>query len=277
MEPYWKVIEQIVKESDLVLEILDARMIESSRNEELEKMIKKIKRPVIVVINKSDLVSSKELDMGMDKLRKEGVKDALYISCRKKSSIRNLMIKIRKVFNMFGKREKIEDSKKSGVHREAEGKIVVGVVGYPNVGKSSIINALSFKKKAKVTVRAGTTHGAHWIASSGNIKFIDTPGVIPMKYMDKTKLDLIGAREVGKIKDKEIIAAKIINLFLDKNKEILEKKYGIKIKKGDDAYEIIEDLGRVKKHLKKKGVVDEQRTSTLIIRDWQQGKLKMGG
>jgi ribosome biogenesis GTPase A len=272
--PYWDRIKQIIKESDIVLEILDARLIDYSRNQELEKMIKQIRRPVIIVVNKIDLVSKKELDLAMDKLNMMEKKEIVYVSHKRKNTIRNLISRIKKTFEKYGKRDIIEYPKKKSTHREAKADIVVGVVGYPNVGKSSIINALSFKKKAKVTSKAGTTHGAHWITASDQIKLIDSPGIIPLKYMDKTRLDLIGARDISKIKDREVVAARIIELLLKKDEKILEKHYKVKIDTKKNAYEIIEDLGLAKGHLKKGGVVDEQRTSTQIIRDWQTGKIK---
>ena len=278
MKAYWDVIEQIVKESDVVLEILDARMIQVSRNAELEKIIKRLKRPVILVINKTDLVSAKNLEESIEKLNRDEKnkgKEIVFVSCMKKSTVRNLLSRIKKVFEKHGKRKGIEYSTKRTTYREAKADIVVGVVGYPNVGKSSIINALSFKKKAKVTSRAGTTHGSHWITAGDQIKLIDTPGVIPLEYMDKTKLDMIGARRVDKIKDREVVAAKIIDLFLENNKQKFEKKYNIKIEDKEDAYQIIERLGKLKGHLKKGGVVDEPRTSTMIIMDWQKGNLKL--
>lgn len=62
MQPYWDLIKRVVIESDVVLEVLDARLIELSRNEEVERLIKEIKRPVIFVVNKSDLVSKRALE-----------------------------------------------------------------------------------------------------------------------------------------------------------------------------------------------------------------------
>lgn len=59
MEPYWDLIKRIINESDIVLEILDARLVELSRNEEVEKLIEEVGRPVIFVVNKRDLADSK--------------------------------------------------------------------------------------------------------------------------------------------------------------------------------------------------------------------------
>lgn len=274
MEPYWEVIRQIIKESDIVLEILDARFVEFSRNEKLEELIKSIGRPVITVVNKSDLMPRKNLEISVDKL-KQNRSEVVFVSCRDPKTIQNLKEHIKRVFAKYGKREAIERLKKSSPHKEAWADIVVGVVGYPNVGKSSVINALSLKKKAKVTSTPGTTHGGHWIASSDKIILIDTPGVIPLNYMDKTRLDLIGARSVEKMDDKEIVAAKIVELFLKGKKENLELRYKFKIEEGEDAYQVIEKIGKARAHLKKGGIVDKDRTWTLIIDDWQKGKLKL--
>jgi ribosome biogenesis GTPase A len=276
--PYWQKIRQMVSESDIVLEILDARLVELSRNEPLEKIFKEIGRPIIYVINKADLVSRKALEIATDKLKDETKAEVVYVSNRQTRTIKTLLTTIKKVFEIYGKREDERYNKftpkKQRQHRKAKGDIVVGVFGYPNVGKSSVINSLAFKKKAIVTSKAGTTHGAHWISAGSNIKMIDTPGVIPLEYNDELRLALIAAKNPEKIKERDVVAAKIIEMFIESNKQALEKFYNIKIER-EDSYDILEEIGEKKGHLKKGGVVDEQRTSTMIIRDWQQGKIKL--
>ncbi len=272
MEPYWDSIERIIKESDVILNVLDARLVEYSRNEELEKLIKKIGRPVIFVINKADLVSKEALELSVDKLKQEGIENAVYVSNRRAKTIKNLIAMIKKVFDKYGKRSL--SHKDEMAHRIAKGGIVIGVVGYPNVGKSSVINAINFKKKAQVSSRAGTTHGIHWISGKG-IKMIDTPGVIPLKHVDDTIMGMIGARGTEKLKEKDTVAMRIIEMFLKKNKGAFERFYKIKIDDGLNSYEILEELGRLRGHLKKGGEVDEMRTSDMIIMDWQNGGLRL--
>jgi len=277
MEPRWKTIQRIVKESDVVLYILDARFIEYSRNLDIEKTIKQIGRPVIFVINKADLVSRTALEKSVDKLRDEG-KEVVYTSSKKKNTMRNLLFQIKKVFEKHGKSERERydkfTPKAERRHRQAFGGIIVGVVGYPNVGKSAIINGLSFSKKAKVSSKAGTTHGLQWVKATDEIKLLDSPGVIPLKYMDESKLALISAKSADKIKEKDIVAMRIIEIFLDTNKKALEKHYKVEIE-GSNSMEVLEEIGRKKGHLKKGGEVDETRVSEMIIRDWQTGKLKL--
>ena len=277
MEPYWKVIEQIIRESDLVLEILDARLVELSRNQEVEKLVEEIGRPLIFVINKSDLVSKESIKKQVKKLRQEG--EVVFITAKKPASVKILLYAIKKVFQKYGKRAPtIKDPfAKKTKHREARADIVAGVLGYPNVGKSSIINALSHKRKVKVSKKSGTTHGVHWVKASNEIKLLDSPGVFPLQEDDEIRYGLIGAKDTERLRNPEIVAHAIIKLFLKNNKKAFENFYKIEInnKNSKDVYKIIEELGKKKGHLLKGGVVDENRTCSMIVRDWQQGRLRL--
>jgi hypothetical protein len=274
MEPYWDVIERIIRESDLVLEVLDARLVELSRNEKVEELIEEVGRPVIFVINKSDLVPKASLEKHVIELKKKG--EVVFLSAKEKGSARLLTYKIKKVFREHGKREMPERERfdPKPKYREARGNIVVGVVGYPNVGKSSIINMLAHKKKMKVSRRSGTTHGIHWIKATEDIKLIDSPGVIPLKKDDEIRYGLIGAKDIDRIKDPELVAHAIIKLFLKFNKKAFEKHYGIDIQ-DKDPQDIIEKIADRKRFLLKGGRFDENKTFSLIVRDWQQGKLRL--
>ena len=272
MEPYWNLIERIIRESDLILEILDARLIELSRNKRVESLAREIGRPLIFVINKSDLVSKKSIKNQLKKLNGEFV----FLSSKRRNSERILYTVIRKVFRKYGKREVTERGRfdPKPKYKEAVGKIVVGVLGYPNVGKSSIINLLSHKKKVKVTKKAGTTHGIHWIKASNGILLIDSPGVIPLEKDDELRYGLLGARNSEKLKDLELVAGALIKLFMKENKKFFEKFYGIDIV-NKDFQSIIEQLAEKKHYLLKKGVFDEHKACILIVRDWQHGKLRL--
>ena len=272
MEPYWDLIERIIKESDLVLEILDARLVELSRNKRVEELAKEGGKPLIFVINKSDLVSKESVIKQADKLKEDG--EVIFVSSKKRNSERLLYAVIRKVFKKYGKREIILRGRfdPKPKYKEARGGIVVGVLGYPNIGKSSIINLLSHKKKVKVSKKAGTTHGIHWIKATNEILLIDSPGVIPLEKSDEIRYGLLGAKDSGRLKDPELIAMSIIRLFLKDNKENFEKFYDIKIK-SENPLDIIEQLAEKKHYLLKGGRLDENKAISLIIDDWQHGKL----
>ncbi len=272
MEAYWDLIGRIIKESDLVLEVLDARLVELSRNNLVEEMVEEIGRPMLFVINKSDLVSKKSLKEQVRELKKKG--DVIFVSSKRPKDVKVLLYAIKKIFKKHGKREKtirqVGDPKIKT--REAKAEIVVGVLGYPNVGKSSIINALAHKKKVKVSKKAGTTHGIHWVKVTNEIKLIDSPGVIPLVKGDEVRYGLIGAK-TDKIKDPSIITHALIKLFLKNNPKNFNEFYGIEI--NEDVDDVIEQIGKKKSYLLKGNNVDEFRTSSDIIRDWQSGRLKL--
>ena len=271
-QPYWELIERIITESDVVLEILDARLVEMSRNEEIERLVEEIERPLIFVVNKSDLTTKESLERQVDKLREKG--QVIFINAKDPKSVKILMHTIKKAFKKHGKREipirgKFDPKPK---FRAAKADIVVSVLGYPNVGKSSIINAICHKKKSKVSKKAGTTHGVHWIRVNDEMKILDSPGVIPLLRDDEIRYGLIGARDSERLKEPELVAYAVIKLFLKSNKKKFEEFYGIEIK-DCDVYEIIELIGLKRGHLLSKGRVDENRTVNQIVRDWQHGNL----
>jgi len=271
-EPYWDLIKRIITESDLVLEVLDARLVELSRNEKVEEIIEEVGRPMIFVINKSDLVSKKNLKDQVKELKKKG--EVVFISSKNKKDAKILLYAIKKVFRKYGKREvfvrKIGDPKPR--FREARGDIVIGVLGYPNVGKSSIINNLAPGKRVKISKKAGTTHGIHWIKGMSNIKLIDSPGVIPLQKEDEIRYGLIGAKDTERLKNPELVAHALIKLFNKYENKGFDKFY--KISSVDkDAEEVVREIGKLKGHLVKKGEIDEHRTCSMIIRDWQQGRI----
>lgn len=249
--PYWKVLESIIEESDIVLEILDARMPELSRNEELEALIKKKGKRLVFILNKSDLVSDKLVTKRKAILQKRA--STYTISVKNKETL----IKLRQFI--------FAEAKDSQFFK-------IGVVGYPNTGKSSIINALVRRKKAPVSSRAGTTHGQQWIKLKDEIRIIDSPGIIPVKQTDEVRYALIGSRNPERIHNLELVAYKIIEIL--KETKTLYEHYDIdsNIK---DPDEILEAIGRRKGFLKKGNEIDDSRVAITLIRDWQSGRLKL--
>ena len=97
IEPYWDLIKRIITESDIVLEILDARLVELSRNEELEKIIEEIGRPFIFVVNKSDLVNKDKLEEQIISLKEKA--PIVFVSSKNKMSYKILLSEIKKLFS----------------------------------------------------------------------------------------------------------------------------------------------------------------------------------
>jgi len=247
---FWNVAKRVIKESHVVLFICDARMPELSQNKEVEEYLEYLGKKYLMVFNKQDLVGKEQLG----KLKKE-YPGAYFVSGRDNIGIREL----RRGLQILGK----------DLERDP---LRVGVVGYPNVGKSSIINVLCRRAKTVVSSVAGTTKGLQYV-KVGSLWIIDSPGVID--YYDRGgKLGIIGAKDPQKLRNPEQTACDILGYVMGHNHKALEDYAGGKLE-GSDNFELLLDLGKKKGHLRKGGVVDERRIANQVIRDWQQGKLRV--
>ncbi len=245
---FWPVVINLIRESDIIVLVGDVRMPESSRNKALEELITKFGRHLVIVFTKIDLVS----DVYLERIKNK-YKDSFFVS-----GTRNININKLKIYLLIlAKRLKIKMPK-------------IAIVGYPNMGKSAIINALIKRARAKVSASAGTTRGIQWIKSSGFLLF-DSPGVIP--YNDgNIVLGILGSKNPEKLNNVERVASEIVKMFVNYDKNVLEDVYGIRV--GEEYSNILEEIARMKGFLLKGGIVDERRAALLILRDWQSGKLR---
>ncbi|ACX73242.1 GTP-binding protein HSR1-releated protein [Methanocaldococcus vulcanius M7] len=246
--PVKKIVNKIIDECDVILLVLDARDPEMTRNKELEKKIKSQGKKIIYVLNKADLVP-KEI---LNKWKNVFGENTVFISAKRRLGTKILRDKIKDALREMGKKE---------------GKI--GIVGYPNVGKSSIINALTGKRKAITGNIAGLTKGEQWINLTKNIKLMDTPGVIEMK--DEDDLVISGALRLEKVENPIPPALKVLDRIHKFDSSILEEYFGIPCKTIDENF--LKDIGISRNYLKKGGDVDLIRTARTIIKEYQEGKL----
>ncbi len=230
-----------MKEVNVVVEVLDARFPKETRNKILEKKVIKEGKKLIIVLNKVDLVPKKFLRR---ELKYFG--SAIPVSC-----------KLRK-----GKKKLINEIKKT------KGEIRVGIVGYPNVGKSSLINYLKGRKSAKVSPIPGYTKGIQWIRV-GRILFYDTPGVLPPQTYKR--MIILGAVDPSIFEDPIPAAYVIIKKIEEVNPEILEKYAEFK----GDVDEFLERVAK-KYNFKAKGdKPDVKRAARKILDDWIKGKIRV--
>ena len=234
----------------MLLFVIDARMPELSRNKRLEEIIEHRGKKMFLVFNKFDLLSS-----GQATALREQYPDAFFVSGTKNIGLKAVKTKL------------LIEGKRGG---NPEPK--VGVVGYPNVGKSAIINALAHRARAMVSPKAGTTRGVQFVRA-GSLKILDTPGVIPLADTEAT-LGMIAAKNPEKLQNPEYVAMQIIQLFLEKDKSSLAQQCGITLET-EDSYEILLQIGKKRGYLKRGGVVDEVKTAIAFVRDWQTGKLRL--
>ncbi|KAF5030049.1 GTPase Der [anaerobic digester metagenome] len=150
--------------------------------------------------------------------------------------------------------------------------ILVGTLGYPNVGKSSVINGVTGRHRASTSPVSGHTKGVQHVDAGSHIMFMDTPGVIPFDENDEYVQGLLGIKDSTHLKDPVGVALMIIDKMLAENRTALESFYNVTLE-SPDSYSVLEQIGRKCNFLQKKGEIDEMRTATKIIGDWQNGLL----
>jgi len=248
---YPLLLEKVIEISDIVLEILDARFAKDMQNKDLEKLVINKGKKIIYVLNKSDLTMKRD----------QRFNPKVFVSCKTQKGISELRNRI-----------KIEAAK---IRKEGEyNRIQVGVIGYPNTGKSSLINLLIGRTSAKTGSEAGFTKGIQKLRLTEDIHLLDSPGVIPFDEYSMTNEEKIaqhvklGGRSYNQVKDPELA----LNEITKDNKKALEKFYEIEFKNAED---LIEKIGNKKGFLKKGGEVNFDRTARAILKDWQLGKIKV--
>lgn len=252
-----KVVRDLVDRCEIILEVIDSRFIEETRNHELERLVQAKGKKIIYVLNKSDLVD-------INKLKKEIEQNNLFpfvfLSCTSRRGSKDLRERI-----------KIEVSRLKSRHA----KVNIGVVGYPNTGKSSLINMLIGRACARTAPEAGFTKGIQKLKLASDIFIIDTPGVIPDKkysMQNPTKMAQhakINVRSWDKVKEPEFA----VHELMKQHSGIFEKYYNIEA--SGDSELLITELGKKKKFLLRGNLVDTDRTARVILKDWQEGRVRL--
>ncbi|MBU0614847.1 MAG: 50S ribosome-binding GTPase [Nanoarchaeota archaeon] len=232
-----EIVDNVIRHADIVLIVLDARRVAESTNRLVETKVKRFGKRFLYVINKCDLV---------EKNKQIRIPNSVRISAKNRLGTLSLLRRIR---TLSGKKD-----------------VVVGVVGFPNTGKSTLINILKGKKSAPTSPVAGYTKGLQKIRISHDIMMIDTPGVLP--YSRKRPSDVvIGAIDTDKILDPEAAVAELIE-SLDGR---IEEYFGVE--KKEDKFETLDEIALKKNIIKKKGEPDSKRMAKEIIRLVQTGKI----
>lgn len=259
---------RLIKESlnlvDGVVEIVDARIPYSSSNPELNEIINK--KPKIVLLNKCDVADEKATKMWINYYNNINV-TAIPVDCRTGKGLNQFIPACKKALkNVIAKNEA----------KGMAGKpLRFMVVGIPNTGKSSFINRMAGKNKAVVADRAGVTRSNQWFNVGNGIELLDTPGVLWPKFEDPSvgdKLAFIGSVK-DEVTDLESLSCRLLDVLKKTNPQMIENRYKISDFEYSEGWEILEMIGRKRGFLIKGGEINYERAAAIVCDEFRGGKL----
>ena len=255
-------MQEDLKLIDLMIELVDARVPAASRNPDIDELGKNKAR--LILLNKSDLADERGNDAWMEYFKGKGY------SVVKVNSRSGAGMKAINSAEQEACKEKIERDRKRGILNRPVRAMVVGI---PNVGKSTFINAYAGRACAKTGNKPGVTKGKQWIRLSKQLELLDTPGILWPKFEDQQ----VGMRLafIGSMNDEILIpdelACDLIGAIKELYPKALQERYA-----ADPAgkpIEILETVAESRKCYSKGEQLDLVKASGLLIDDFRSGKL----
>lgn len=259
-------IQSSLKLVDAVAEIIDARIPVSSRNPDLAKLVQN--KPRVILLNKCDMANQTATKMWIDYFKKQNLV-AIPVDCKSGRGLDKFAPAVNTVMS-----HKIARLKEKGMVNPT---IRIMIVGIPNVGKSSFINKMVKKNRAKVEDRSGVTRGNQWYTIAKNLEMLDTPGVLWPKFDDKTvgeHLAFTGAVK-DQILDIELLAVRLLDFI----KELKPADFITRFKlenediENIDSYELLKMIGKKRGMLVSGGEIDTERAAIMLLDEFRSAKL----
>ena len=262
-----RMITENLKNVDIVIEILDARIPKSSRNPEIATMT--AHKPTILLLNKATLADPVMTKKWCDYYSSETT-ICITTDCVSGMGINKISEAVNEVLA-----EKIQRNEAKGMNGR---KLKAMIVGIPNVGKSSLINKICGSKKAKVENRPGVTVDKQWVSTNIGLDLMDMPGVLWPKFDDRfigENLALTGAIK-DKILDIESLAIVLCSRLRKSYPDLLAARYKLGEMNNYDGFtdlELLELIGKKRGFLISGGEIDYERTANMLLEEFRSAKI----
>ena len=246
---------------DVVFEVIDARIPYSSKNKDIDKMIKNKKR--VLIMTKIDMCDIINTNKWIKYYEEKGIK-VIPVDLINKKNISEIF-KVTEEVN-----KELNDKRKEKGLKERKVRILI--LGIPNVGKSTLINTLVGKKATNVGNKPGITRHLEWIRINKDIELLDTPGILWPKLDDDAIAHNLAAMTAIKeeILDTEDIAIYIINTMLKLYKDSIVNRYNLT--SYNDVVEVLDMIGK-KIGAVRNNETDYEKVYSVILRDLREGYL----
>lgn len=257
-----RMMQENMKLIDLVIELVDARIPRSSRNPDIDELGKQKFR--LILLNKSDLADAEANKEWMQYFKEKGI-HTVEVNSKSGTGIRSIQTVVQEAC-----KEKIERDKKRGILNRP---IRAMVVGIPNVGKSTFINAFAGRACTKTGNKPGVTKGKQWIRLNKSLELLDTPGILWPKFEDQ-QVGLLLAL-IGSINDEILhideLALELITFLQKEYAGKLQERYGVE--ETGDAFSILTEICKKRRCYTKGEEPDLRKASSILIEEFRSGKL----
>lgn len=250
-----RMIEENLRNIDVVVEILDARIPFSGRNPNFDDMLQG--KPRLIVMNKYDLADASVTDKWIQWYKNNGIR-VIPISCKDGTGLNQIAPAAKSLIA-----DKLQKATEKGMNRNVK----IMMVGIPNVGKSTLINRLVGKASAKTGDRPGVTRAKQWIRLKDGLELLDTPGILPPKFEDSRVA--VNLAYTGAIRDEimevELLAYSLLEYLRDNYSDQLCARYKLNDISGLEGHEILEALGRKRGCVISGGEINTERASNILL------------